>query len=422
MISVICPLMPVKPYDTQVKDLEESLKKQTSEYELIISEQEISVYINIPQLINEGLNKAKGDIIHLANADFLYPDEKLFEKIIDRLSGGTTDVIFPQFYSNTFKKWRIADGGWFAERELVDKFGEWDETILGVSGETFYFLDWCLDNVKLHCSDEFTIDLNTEPYVKKVGKKYLPSVKHTWPTIEKVLRKLADRGIGNVEDIDYHKEVYFDKHDFITHAPNLTEIKRLYSADGIYGTFAYGSPAIDRGFQCASFLCQRATFRDNKKKILCLGSGNGYEAVQFLNHGHDCYIAELYHPNLKVFQGRQVKALAQNFPFKDNEFDLLFSCEVMEHIPEKDLDLVLSEAKRVSEEVFFTIATRDDSAFSTHITIHNGQWWIDKFQEHGFTIKNAQINASFPLAISVQGKAAITFVQFPDGVWISARC
>ena len=79
MISVIVPLMPVRPYNVQVKDLEESLKKQTVEYELIVSEQEISKYINIPRLFNKALKKAKGDIIHFTNADFLYPDEKLFE-------------------------------------------------------------------------------------------------------------------------------------------------------------------------------------------------------------------------------------------------------------------------------------------------------------------------------------------------------
>jgi len=200
------------------------------------------------------------------------------------------------------------------------------------------------------------------------------------------------------------------------------EALKLYSEGGIYGSLDYGSPAVNRGLQFAAFLCQRSDFQKGKKTVHCLGSGNGYEAVKFLQDGHRCYVTELYHPSVDVLSGHQVKAFGEQLPYKDNQFDMYFCCEVLEHIPEENIDAVLSEVKRVSEECFFTVATRGDPPFNTHICIHNGQWWMNKFEEHGFSIINAQINPHFWLIIIFNGRDTALAVHFPDGVMINARC
>lgn len=200
------------------------------------------------------------------------------------------------------------------------------------------------------------------------------------------------------------------------------EALKLYSDEGIYGSLDYGSPAVNRGVQVAAFLCQRSNFHKEKKKIHCLGSGNGYEAVKFLKEGHECCITELYHPDVNILKGHQVKAFGQQLPYRDNQFDLYFCCEVLEHIPEENIDEVLTEAKRISDECFFTIATRDDEPFNTHICIHNGQWWMDKFEEHGFSIINAQLNPQFMLILRLNNQQVALTVRFPDGVMVNARC
>lgn len=182
----------------------------------------------------------------------------------------------------------------------------------------------------------------------------------------------------------------------------------------------YGSIGISKGLLCASFLTQTLKGR---KKILCLGAGNAYEVVHFLKNGHDCYSVELYFPGIEYLRHRQIKALGQHLPFRDKEFDLFFCCETLEHIEEKYIDSVLLEAKRVSENCFFTIATRHDRPFNTHICIHNAQWWFDKFQELGFEINYGQLNLRIPLFIdrlfTIPGS---TTVMFSDGVLIDAKC
>jgi len=170
----------------------------------------------------------------------------------------------------------------------------------------------------------------------------------------------------------------------------------------------------------AAWLCQ---VLQKKAKVLCLGSGNGYEAVQFLMDRWDCYVAELYHPKVKILKGRQIKTFGQNLPFRDKEFDLFFSCETMEHIGDEFTDQILLEAKRVSKEVFFSIATRDDPPFCSHICIHSAPWWMVKFEELGFDIINAQKNPMFTLLFMTPvARAAAQVLRFPDGVVIHARC
>jgi len=200
------------------------------------------------------------------------------------------------------------------------------------------------------------------------------------------------------------------------------EALSLYSDQGIYGSIDYGSPAVNKGLVFAVLFSQQIESAKNKPKILCLGSGNAYEAIIFLKQGFDCYIAEIYHPKLDILKGRQIKAFGQNLPFRDKFFDAVFSCETMEHIPEQFADMVLSEAKRVSKEVYFSIATVDDP-YETHICIHNAQWWMDKFEQLGFDFINAQLKPRFPILLQeYSGKTAVKIMFFAEGVLIHARC
>lgn len=201
------------------------------------------------------------------------------------------------------------------------------------------------------------------------------------------------------------------------------EALSCYSDQGIYSSIRYGSPRVSKGLRFAESICQRVDFYGKTRKLLCLGSGNAYEAVLFLMKGHDCYVAELYHPRLEILSGRQIKTFGQALPFRHDEFDLLFCCETMEHIPEELTDQVLSECKRVSREVFFTVATRDDPPFNTHICIHNAQWWMDKFEELGFEIINAQKNPVLIVSFErTYNQAVIMSSPSADGVLINAGC
>jgi len=196
----------------------------------------------------------------------------------------------------------------------------------------------------------------------------------------------------------------------------MEQFEDLYSSGGVYGTLTYGSPFVSKGLKCAAHLTQ---FKRNEiNNILCVGSGNGYEAVWFIKQGYNVTILELYNPDVGALKGKQVKGYAQDLPFRDKTFDLYFCCEMMEHVPEELNTPILREAKRVSREVFFTIADRNDPPYNTHINIKDFMYWFGLFKKLGFEIVNAQSCGKLPL---VAGKSVI-LATWGDGTIIHARC
>jgi hypothetical protein len=194
------------------------------------------------------------------------------------------------------------------------------------------------------------------------------------------------------------------------------EFKKRYSAQGIYGNYLYGSPWVNRGIRCAHHICNFVQ-RGNEFSVLCFGSGNGYEAVKFLQNGKKAYCVDLFTPQIDFLRGKQIRGDGRRLPFKDKSFDIFFSCETLEHIEEDWTDDILQEAKRVADAVFFTIADRMDT-FDTHINLHDINWWISKFESNGFKISNAQWKPKLTIFC---GNMAATF-SWPDGILIHATC
>lgn len=80
-------------------------------------------------------------------------------------------------------------------------------------------------------------------------------------------------------------------------------------------------------------------------------------------------------------------------PF-DIDFDWLITKDVMEHLSERAIDRVLHEASQHVRKMFHVIPLGNNGQFRvpeyhsdvTHIQIQNENWWIKKFQEHGWKI------------------------------------
>lgn len=71
----------------------------------------------------------------------------------------------------------------------------------------------------------------------------------------------------------------------------------------------------------------------------------------------------------------------------DKKFDLCFSCNFLEHIPEDKLNGIIREMVRVSNRGLHGIHMTDspyeeldEDIDITHHTIHERQWWVDKFK------------------------------------------
>jgi glycosyltransferase involved in cell wall biosynthesis len=190
MISVIIPLMPIPPYDEQIEKCLRSLKKQTADHEVIVQHQKPQRFIEKNRLLNEGIDKSSGDIIWFCDADFILDDVDLLSK----MQSDVEDVIYPMFYSRVFKGYKIADGSPFIKREVLEEFGELDESLIGIGGVTFGLLNWCLKNTKFNCSPDYLIRLNYFPFVHFAGKapqKTIDKTKDVVEQTEKILKMLG---------------------------------------------------------------------------------------------------------------------------------------------------------------------------------------------------------------------------------------
>ena len=139
----------------------------------------------------------------------------------------------------------------------------------------------------------------------------------------------------------------------------IENLKPVY--DKVYGTLDYGPIDTARGFMGAMDMLPRLR---NCNRILCVGSGNSYEAVCFQLHKKNVFTLDYHHPRVNSLKDRQVYGQGQALPFKNGTFDLVFSAECIEHIPENEVDQFLSELYRVgSKEYYLTIAERDDPPY-----------------------------------------------------------
>lgn len=71
----------------------------------------------------------------------------------------------------------------------------------------------------------------------------------------------------------------------------------------------------------------------------------------------------------------------------DAKLDMVISTDVMEHIPEEDLDWVIDEMLSFANKVLYAcIATYPavktfPNGENVHVTLHDAHWWVRKFNE-----------------------------------------
>lgn len=74
--------------------------------------------------------------------------------------------------------------------------------------------------------------------------------------------------------------------------------------------------------------------------------------------------------------------------------DLLIAKDVLEHIPEEEIDGVLSEFYKVCNQAFLVIPLGDNDSFrireyeidKTHVTKKDEEWWFEKIRKAGFKL------------------------------------
>jgi len=75
--------------------------------------------------------------------------------------------------------------------------------------------------------------------------------------------------------------------------------------------------------------------------------------------------------------------------------DLLIAKDVLEHIPESEIDKTLGEFYKVCNKALLVIPLGDNDSFrireyeidKTHVTKKDEEWWINKIEKSGFKLK-----------------------------------
>jgi ubiquinone/menaquinone biosynthesis C-methylase UbiE len=104
-------------------------------------------------------------------------------------------------------------------------------------------------------------------------------------------------------------------------------------------------------------------------KILDVGCGNGRDFITYFKNRDDVSITGIDIRDRHIEQGnfRFVKGDAEKLPFEDNEFDVVLSIGVLEHIvPMEKLSRVISEIERVGKR-FVVVVPCISTPFEPHV-------------------------------------------------------
>lgn len=131
---------------------------------------------------------------------------------------------------------------------------------------------------------------------------------------------------------------------------------------------------------------------DVNSHILEISCGNGADAVELTKMGYDVTCTELNQSYVDNAIKLGLKCVHHDtkdkFPFKDDEFDLIYSRFGLHYFSEEELDIIFHELKRIGKKILITVKLVDD--IKTHKVILNSEKWneiISKF----FIIKSFDI-------------------------------
>lgn len=125
--------------------------------------------------------------------------------------------------------------------------------------------------------------------------------------------------------------------------------------------------------------------------VLDAGCSGGVIVREFLRRGYvprgidiSEWSIDTHCPDLRRAGLVQVGGL-DRLPYRDDSFDLVFSSDVLEHIPEETIPAVVGELVRVAKrDLFLSINLRPSSMDNKyHCTLRPRAWWEERFREAG---------------------------------------
>lgn len=134
----------------------------------------------------------------------------------------------------------------------------------------------------------------------------------------------------------------------------------------------------------------------NPTSILDFGSAKGFLVKELLKRGIDAYCADIskyaFETAPESVASRFLLLEDHRIPLDDRSIDLCVSRDVLEHMPEDQLDSVILEIMRISQRQFFAVTggnTVEEQEYArmndiSHVTIRPEEWWIDRLLRLGY--------------------------------------
>ena len=159
--------------------------------------------------------------------------------------------------------------------------------------------------------------------------------------------------------------------------------------------------------------------RNQITNMLDYGCGKGF----FYDNSFE--IKDLKIKSLKDYWGIKIDLYDpcyENYSFIDENkiYDLVISIDVLEHIPEQDIDWVLDKIiSKAKKYVFINVACYSAAALlpngdNAHININNQSWWFEKILH--FKKKYGDVKIICICSIVENGKIVLFPLQFDDKI------
>lgn len=121
------------------------------------------------------------------------------------------------------------------------------------------------------------------------------------------------------------------------------------------------------------------------ESILEFGAGNGQLSAWLERQGNRVTAVEVSGVAFaRIPVAHKIQGDCLTLPLLDQRFDRFVSMDVLEHLTENDIRIVIREAARLAGSILVTVSTRPSGLLgprgeNLHLTVRPVQWWLDQF-------------------------------------------
>ena len=124
------------------------------------------------------------------------------------------------------------------------------------------------------------------------------------------------------------------------------------------------------------------------ERIIEFGAGNGQLSAHLERQGNAVTAVEVSDVAFaRIPVANKIKGDCLTLPLLDASFDRFVSMDVLEHLTENDIRIVVREAARLARSILVTVSTRPSGLLgpqgeNLHLTVRPVEWWLAQFEPY----------------------------------------